>query len=190
MPTTKLEWFTKNGFNEDGNTYCVIGNSYAIKNELKEKGYIYSPMLKWHAASPIELPEGYSHLVISFYDIYEWNDKMGMAYFFENSKEKIEKKFIEAEGPSNSEFVGTVGERLRNITAVYSSSHGFQGGYGYTYIHTFYVGENCLVWMSTKELALPKGQIVDLTGTIKQHELYRNVKTTKLSRCVVVPIED
>ncbi len=185
MSTTKLEWFTKNGFNEEGLTYCVIGDSYSIKEELKKNGYKYSPLLKWHAAAPIELPEGYFHIIINFYDIYEWNEELNMAYFFETSKEKIEKAFAEKEEPSNSQFVGQIGERLRNITAVYSSSRGFSGAYGYTYIHTFYSGEDCLVWFTTKELTISKGSVVDLTGTIKSHEMFRGVATTQLSRCVI-----
>ena len=186
MSVTKLEWFTKNGFNEEGNTYCVIGNSYEIKNLLKENKYIYSPLLNWHSANPIELPEGFSHLAINFKDIYTWDDSMKMAVFLQDYKSKIELKFSEAAGTSNSEYIGSIGERIRSIPAIYLDSRGYNGSYGYTYVHSFKIDENILTWFTTKELTdLEKNTKILLTGTIKQHSLYKGVKTTQLSRCVV-----
>ena len=44
---TKAEYFEKNGFNEDGYTYCVVGeDTYSIKDHLKEMGGKYNPTLK------------------------------------------------------------------------------------------------------------------------------------------------
>ena len=111
------------------------------------------------------------------------------AYFFETAKSFVEKMEAQAEGPSKSEYVGEVGDRLRNITAIYKSGRGFEGRFGWTNIYTFESEENVLVWFTTKELDFEKGQTVDLTGTIVAHDEFRGVKTTKINRCIVKPIE-
>lgn len=179
-------WLEKNGFSADGFTYCIFGDdTYSIKEHLKELGCKFSPLLKWHSSQPLDLPAGYGVICFSFDEILQWDEAAQNAYFYESSKEKIEKRFKQAEGPSLSEYVGEVGERLRNLTAIFKSTRGFAGNYGWTNIHTFQVGENILVWFTAKDLELERGQVVDLTGTIVKHEEFRGIKTTKINRCIV-----
>ena len=121
----------------------------------------------------------------NFNDLYEWQPQLKTAFLYENAQAKIEKALAEAAGPSLSEYVGEEGERIRNITAIYSSTRGFEGKFGYTFIHTFYSGDDCLVWFTTKELDFEKGQTVDFTGTVKKHKKFRGVKTTQFSRCII-----
>lgn len=186
MSVSKALWLEKNGFSEDGLTYCVFGDdTYSIKEWLKEQGCKFHPLLKWHSPVPLDLPEGYGIISFSFEDLCEWNESQQNAFFYESAKEKVDRAFKEAEGPSLSEYVGEVGERLRNLTAIFKSGRGFSGKYGWTNIYTFQVGEDVLVWFTAKDLDLEKGQAVDLTGTVKKHEEFRGVKTTQLSRCIV-----
>lgn len=192
MYMTKEQWLYKNGFNEKGITWCIYGNTYPIKNHLKERGYKFSPLLKWHRDTPPFDLQEYDFPVISFSfdDLLFWDSKEKNAYYYENAKEKIEKAFVEAEGPSLSEYVGYVGERLYNITAIYKSRRSFLSRFGTTNIYTFESQNNVLVWFTQKELDLEKDCLIDLTGTIKKHELFRNVKTTQLSRCIIKKIGD
>ena len=183
---TKEQWLEFNGFSADGFTYCVIGdNTFAIKDWLKENGYKFNPTLKWHGPQPLELPEGYGHLTLSFDDIAVWDSTYHDVNYYEKTKAIVDKAFKDAAGPSLSEFVGEVGLRLRNLTAIYESTRGFSGAYGWTNIHTFKIGEDVLVWFTTKDLDLELGATVDLTGTVKKHEEFRGVKTTQLSRCII-----
>ena len=185
----KKEWMKRNGFGEDGLTWCVFGDdTFSIKEELKEMGCKFSPILKWHSATPLNLPEGYGMISFAFDDIMEWSIEQNNAFFFEDSKEKIERKFREAEGPSLSEYVGEIGERLRNKTVVLKSIHGFSGRFGWTNIYTFMDGDNELVWFTAKELGLKKGDVLDLTGTIIAHEEFCGVYKTKINRCVIKKI--
>lgn len=47
MSMTKELWLEKNGFGADGLTWCVFGDdTYAIKEQLKELGCKFSPLLK------------------------------------------------------------------------------------------------------------------------------------------------
>lgn len=183
---TKEMWLEKNGFSADGFTYSVFGDdTYSIKEWLKEQGCKFSPLLKWHSPEPIDMPVGYGMICFSFDELYQWDEANRNAYFYESAETLVNRRFKEAEGPSLSEYIGEVGERLRNLTAIYKSSRGFSGKYGWTNIHTFQVGEDVLVWFTQKELNLEKGVAVDLTGTVKKHEEFREVKTTQLSRCII-----
>lgn len=186
---TKVEWLEKNGFNKDELTYCIYGeDTYSIKETLKEWGCKFSPLLKWHSPQPLNLPVGYGMFSISFDTIAAWDDTESTACYLEKSKEIIDRKFKEAEGPSLSEYIGTEGERLRGLTAIYKSTRGFSGNFGWTNIHTFQIGENILVWFTQKDLNFERGTTIDLTGTVKKHEEFRGVKTTQLSRCIIKEI--
>ena len=110
-------------------------------------------------------------------------------YYYEDSKRKVEKKIRRFLPKSNSQYIGEIGERIRNQTAIFKSVRGFNGAFGWTNIFTFNIGENVLVWFTQKDLNLEKGMAIDLTGTIKKHEEYREVKTTVLTRCIIKSIE-
>lgn len=183
------EWWAKNGIGEDGLVWIITGDTYAIKDKLKELGCRFNPTLKWYSPISLDLPKGYGMMSFNFNDLYEWQPQLKTAFLYENAQAKIEKALAEAAGPSLSEYVGEEGERIRNITAIYSSTRGFEGRFGYTFIHTFYSGDDCLVWFTTKELDFEKGQTVDLTGTIVAHDEFRGVKTTKINRCIIKKIE-
>ena len=183
---TRAEWLEKNGFSQDGITYCIYGDdTYAIKDYLKEQGCKFSPLLKWHAPTKVEVPEGYGFVEFKFEELAEWSDAEGTVFYYENSKNIVDRRFKEVEGPSLSEYIGEVGERIRNLTAIFKSSRGFAGAYGWTNIYTFESGADVLVWFTQKDLTLEKGAIIDLTGTVKKHEEFRGVKTTQLSRCII-----
>lgn len=184
------EWRGRHGFSEEGLTWCVFGDdTYAIKDWLKENGCKFDPLLKWHCSEALDVPEGYGMFSIHFDEIMTWNPYVKDAEYKENAKEEIDRRYHEAEGPSNSEYVGEVGERLRNITAVYKSARGFAGAYGWTNIYTFESESNVLVWFTAKDLHLEKGTVVDLTATVKKHEEFRGVKTTQLSRAIVKEVQ-
>lgn len=184
----KKEWWTKNGVGEDGLIWIVFGDTYAVKERLKELGCRFSPVLKWYSPVPIEVPAGCGLLSIPFDEVYEWNPHMKNAFFYEDAQKKVEKLIQVAEGPSNSEYVGTVGERLRNITVRYDSTRGFMSKWGYNFIYQFKIGENILIWITQKELNFKAGDVVDLTGTIKEHQEYNAVKQTYLTRCIIKKI--
>ena len=187
---TKEMWLEKNGFSPDGFTYSVWGDdTYSIKEWLKEQGFKFSPLLKWHSPVPVDVPVGYGLICFAFDELYKWEEENKNAYYFEKAEMLISKRFKEAEGPSLSEYMGEIGERFRALSAVFKSSRGFSGMYGWTYIHTFQIGHNVLVWFTQKELDLEKGQPILLSGTVKKHEEFREVKTTQLSRCIIKVVE-
>ena len=182
---TQIEWFEKNGFNEKGETFAVVGNSYSIKDKLKELGYKYNSILGWHGPAVAALPTEFSHIMFHFEDMYKWDDSIGLPIFFPESKKKIERAFADAIGTSSSQYLGVIGNRLNYLDATYLGSSGFSNNYGYTYIHNFDVNGDILIWFTTKELPLEKGAKIFLSGTVKKHEEYKGAKTTILTRCII-----
>lgn len=186
---TQREWMDKNAFGEDNLTWCVFGDdTYAIKEWLKEHGCKFHPILKWHSPVPIDVPVGYGMFSIDFNDVCQWDLKDNTAYFTKESEAFIEQKYNEAAGPSPSEYVGKIGERLRNLTAHFKSARSFLGNYGPTNIYTFTIGDNVLVWFTITTLDIQPGATVDLTGTVRKYEIHNGVKTTIINRCKVIEI--
>lgn len=177
----KHEWPLRNGFNEDGFTYLIYGNTYPIKDRLKEEGCKFSPELKWHSPKEIEgLPNDCGQEKIAFDQLYRWNDwyKVEAEFIGAQLVEEIFQKTT-----STSEFIGSVGERLRALDVILKESK-YLDSYGY-YIHTFLYGDNLLSWSTSKDLEFEVGDEVELTGTVKAHKIFAGNKVTYLNRCII-----
>ena len=100
-------------------------------------------------------------------------------------------------------YIGEIGKRIK-ITATFKKSfeyvdHKFSY-YGTThYIHSFEDAEgNVIVWKTTamidyfegdKCITVTEGSTVELTGTVKDHSVYKDTEQTILTRCKVKLIE-
>lgn len=79
------KFFQKNGFNAEGKTYIALGDTYKVKDELKEKGFMYARFLGWHSPNAVE---GVQTLEISADDIYSkdvcdcYNGDLKKHYYF------------------------------------------------------------------------------------------------------------
>lgn len=60
------EFLRKNGFNENGKKYVVLGKTYEIKEELKAKGAKYDSFLHWCFPEKVE---GYELMEVDIWDI-------------------------------------------------------------------------------------------------------------------------
>ena len=100
-------------------------------------------------------------------------------------------------------YISEIGKRI-TITAVYKKSFDFVdykfSYYGTTHhIHTFEDAEgNTIVWKSTNPVDyvegdeykfIPTGSIVELTGTVKEHSIYKETEQTVVTRCKFKLIE-
>lgn len=133
------EFFKQHGFNENGKTYVALGNTYAIKDDLKAKGFKYKEYMGgWY--SPVEV-EGVDTLEISVDDIffkdcsdtYEWNSMVknfyidgqltecpdvyveGLTWHFkaEDLVKKANTEYVEQNSkPNESEYVANVGDKI------------------------------------------------------------------------------
>ena len=184
------DWFKSHGFNNDGETYCICGDTYAIKDWLKKQGCKFDPVFKWHSPTFLELPDEYTQILVSYKDYMQWDDTSGSMFYYEDSQLRLTKKIREEQGPSEKIFYPEpAGTRIRNITAVFKSVKGFEGIYGFSYVYTFESGDYTFVWITTSEKDFQVGDLVDLSGTIKKFDDFRGVNTTVLTRCIIKIIE-
>ena len=186
---TKEEWLNINGFSRDGVTYLVLGNSYSIKDDLKEAGFKFSPLLRWHGDNcEFELPEGCSYKKLEYHEIFTWSEDEHIAFMKEGARDKIELIFNPPVA-SNSVYVGEIGERLRNIVVKVRNIGGYDSPYGYKWVYTFEdEDENLYSWFTTSQQAIAIGMYVSLTGTVKAHVEYKGAETTQLTRCKIEEI--
>lgn len=108
----------------------------------------------------------------------------GLAAFvvqaYRRSVEKAELHKREA----NSNWVGEVGKRLRNLELTVVNSTGWETDFGFTTLYKMVDSTgNIFIWKSTTGAGLEQGKTYKVTGTVKKHDEYRGVKQTELSRC-------
>ena len=177
------EWPARHGFDEAGMTWIFVkGDTYAIKDTLKDVGYKFDKQLGWHGAECLnDLPEGYELFQIGFSEVYEWP--------FETASEP---KFIGAQviadakaRAGSGEFIGEIGERLRALDVQLMSVREWNGSFGLSYIYQFSYKGDVLIWMTTKWMDVQPDEWYVLSGTVKKHESYKGMNQTYLSRCII-----
>lgn len=120
------------------------------------------------------------------------------AYEAKMEAERLRKEAEEAAIKAQkaiSQHVGQVGDKI-DITATYDHTAWFDFRLGWTtetmYIHTFKdEAGNTLVW-KTSSTSLPnldEGDKVQIKGTIKDHNVYKDEKQTLLTRCKICKID-
>lgn len=74
------------------------------------------------------------------------------------------------EGDSKSEFIGEVGERRKfeGATVVYTNS--FESEFGVSHLYKMKIGDNVVVYFSSRELWNQGDVIPEFTATVKKHE--------------------
>ena len=180
----KNKWLQENGFNKEETTYCIIGNTYANKEYLKQQNCKYSPLLKWHCDQKITVPQDCSIVEIHFYQIYQWNEKLEKPLLFENAESWLQN--VLNPHSRTYKFLGNIGQRIYDLKVKYKSSYSFVSRYGqFTYIHTFETDENKIIWFTTKEIKYQPDTCLLLTGTIIQHQNYKGDNTTIVNRCIL-----
>ena len=142
----------------------------------------------------------------------EINEKyMGIAvYAFFSAKQNhdkmVAKKIAEeerAKANAKVEYYGAVGDKFE-LTLTFDKSFGFEGAYGFTYIHLFHDDENHVfawsssngsykveyaknvTWGGIEYVEYEVGHKYLIKGSIKDHREYRNVKQTVITRCKVL----
>lgn len=178
--TKKAEWMEKNGFDAEGATYIITGDSYSIKEELKAAGWKFDSVLLWHKADPA----GYEDKVIKVYDneVIEYS-AWGEGHFKTGAKEYIMQKMLPVE-VQDLTYVGEIGEKLKKVPVTYTRHNSFCGRYGLTNIYEFKDGDmNHLVWFTAKDIDFEVGDILYLDGTVKEHKDYNGIPQTIVTRC-------
>lgn len=116
------------------------------------------------------------------------------------AREAEQNKLAEA---SNSEFIGTVGHRITVDIATVKLLNIYDGYYGSTWRYQIVDAHgNVFMWDASSPMwdtvcveDSPKGDVIEglplqIKGTIKKHDEFRNIKQTWLTRCRVTKRTD
>jgi hypothetical protein len=155
------------------------GSTYPHKDWLKENGARFNKIFNWSFAGdveiPADLPEDLEPLQIPW-EAVSTNDKL-------NSETEI-RAYLDSllYEPSNSEYVGEIGEKITDTFTV-TRAIVLNGYYGMSIMHILEdANGNVYIWNTTAR-NYPEGKVVTLCGTVKDHREYKGTKQTILTRC-------
>lgn len=185
------EHMKEKGFNESGKMYVTIGNTYEIKDQLREAGAKWEPRFRSWVFS--EKPEEFDTIELSFDEVCEVNEMAGQIEY----KDIDFISLIESKLPAPeivSEYVGEKGKRLE-FKATLEDWRSWEvpsySGWG-TDTKVLYKfrdeSGNILIWCTTGygvDSKIKKGDKIILRGTVKNHSEYKGEKQTELQRCTV-----
>lgn len=178
----KEKWLQNEGFNEEGITYIIKGETYSIKDELKAAGFRFNCNLLWHID---HLVEEYTDrlLPINIKDIVTFT-AWGRGEYILEAIEKLKKEItIPAENPlPNGGYLEE--SKFSNLTVTLVKKHGFDGMYGWTNIFTFVTEDDkTLTWFTATEHDIEIGTKLLIRGSVKDRKEYKGVRTTIVTRC-------
>lgn len=164
--------------------YVVLGNTFSIKDELKEKGARFNrQVMSWFFTEPT-----------ADYETYEL-ETAKLVKYTELGEVRVNHddevyEYIKAQKNKNagdSNHVGTEGEKIEvELTLV--DSFTFDTQFGWTCVNKMKDSDgNILVWKTKSDLCCQygAGTKVIVKGTIKEHSEYNGEKQTVLTRCKV-----
>ena len=190
-PERIQKFFHKEGFNTEGHAWVVLGNTFSIKDDLKNAGCRWNNQLGWHFNHEQDTFQTIKVHIDEFCN----KDDCGDYCFDEVCaiQEYIKEQKQVAQANHKSEFQGNIGEKIeKELTLVKSVS--FETHFTYygetQYIHKFEDEDgNIYIWKTSNALVEDKPiQKCILKGTIKEHSEYNTEKQTVLTRCKVKEI--
>ena len=181
----KLQWLELRGFSPEGIGYHVNGETYSIKDQLKEDGFKYHPILGWMRPSADSYEDRVSKIDIN--DIAEF-DIFGEIHFYSNAKEIVnaadQSKTVQQLDPAD--FFGEIGDKLKDYSVTLVNKKSYMGKWGLSYIYSFIDAENHLfVWFTQKVLNKEINDTFNIKATIKGHDMFNGNKQTILVRVYV-----
>ena len=181
----KEEWLKKNGFTSEGFTAVYIGaNSFDVKNELKEKGWKYSPIFGWRSAdvSAIDTYGEDNVAIISVDQVASFNI-YGEGCFLSTCGNLIQQLRDARKPQSKSEWIGEIKEKLVDLPVVIQRISGFGSRFGWTNVITFVSGNDILTWFTSSNVSnYEEGEKYLLSATVKEHSIFKDEKQTLLLR--------
>ncbi len=165
---------------EKGYITIFKGDTYANLEWFQDSIARYHKVWGWYIIStlslPTDIPEGITPIRLMWESVGKDN---GSLKDDSEIQAVIEDLLFE---PSNSEYVGEIGQRL-DLTLTVVSARKITGYYGESTVH--YMEDECgnqYLW-NTAAKNWEAGEVKHIKGTIKDHKVIKNVKTTILTRC-------
>lgn len=170
------------GFNH-GYITIFRGDQETNNDWFKFSNARYARYWGWYIVSTEEVPENLPFGIepVKLY----WKDIIGP-----NGEMKPEEKIKEIVdvllyGESDSQFIGSIGERLELIVRI-AKAIPFDGAYGKTTMHIMHddCGNEYLWTTGAKTLTVDNEYTI--RGTVKDHRVYKGTNQTILTRCMIL----
>lgn len=115
---------------------------------------------------------------------------VSMINSYKNAMERLEnqkKREEELADAPESNYVGVIGERLKNVRVEVTFAKEIETMYGMSTLYAFKdaLGNIFKTFYSGTSIELKNGDVVLLTGTVKKHNEYQGRKETMLNRIIV-----
>ena len=186
---TNRKFLAENGFNEEGFTWCITGDTYSIKDELKEMGGKFQYGLGWHFAEEKNI-EGHETVMVSIDEVGSKNicNEYSLNEIRE-IKEVLKSKHQKTDEEEKSEYIGEVGEKINTeVELVKRSAYTVSSysGYGTDIVHVYTFKDengNQIVWKTGSYPEIEEGKSYTLTGKVKEHKEYKGIKQTYMKNC-------
>lgn len=185
----KAEFKIKHGFNDNDFTYLYYGDTYSIKDMLKENGAVFDYILGWHSPQQIDLtsaPSNVYSLTLAFDTVYTLDEEVDAYCLLPDARETIEQiTKIADEEFSNSEYVGEEKQKIE-VNVTISSIAGYSNKFGDGHMYIFNSNGNKLVWFTSSNPDINVDEEYTITATVKKHEEYKGTKQTIVTRVKVI----
>lgn len=137
----------------------------------------------WYVVSTEEVPEQLPFGIepVKLY----WKDIIGPTGEMKPEDKLKEIVDVLLYGESDSQFIGSIGERLELVVNV-AKAISFDGAYGKTTMHIMH--DDCgneYIW-TTGSKTLTVDNIYHIRGTVKDHRVYKGTNQTILTRCMIL----
>lgn len=201
-PAVNAAFLEREGFSKDGKTYIVLGDTYAIREDLKAAGAKFSYNLGWHFPEP---NPNYATRETTKDTIVFQNDEEtvtvlrelpnGMldwpydVYYLQEYVKRLQEEYKASLMPE-TKFFGELGQKVELTLALDRRSF-FDTQWGSTAIYAFTDAEgHHFIWKTASwpdsMTKVNEGDSIVLKGTIKEHNEYKGCKQTVLTRCKIV----
>lgn len=184
-----------NNFNANGKQYAVYGNTYPIKEELREAGAKWNAHLSaWVFA---DKPSQYKTVEIDYREymfINDYIENLAVQDSFRSDSSKgveLVKSKMPQEEVKESHWVGNVGDKLEmEVTLDRVTSFEVRGLFDRMetrFVYSFSdANGNVFTWITGSGKLLDyETKTLTIKGTVKAHNEYKEVKQTALQRVAV-----
>jgi hypothetical protein len=178
----KEKWLAGNGFSEEG-TYVLTGDTYSIKDQLKEDGWKFDKVLLWHKKEAGDYEDRAVFVpideVITF-------TAWGKGVYKTEATDYMKEIFHKDDAPAEASewFEDT---RVSKVAVTLTKKGSYMGRYGLSYVYTFRDDDkHVCVWFTAKDLPLKEGDKATLSGNVKDRKEYQGTYQTIVTRCTVM----
>lgn len=193
------EFLLKHGFNQQGEIWLVLGDTYPIKDELKGLGAKFSSIFGWTFSSgawayPLRKVTKDDLVQLTYMaeeapvetKLVTVDSNTGLYGFAPldaiTTHVHAIRKFYEQMNRPETSYVGQIGEHVE-LTLKMVKLFTYQTTFGTTCIYKFIdVDGNVLIW-KTGYQELEQDKTYTVRGTVKEHGEYNGDKQTVLTRC-------